>query len=305
MSNEIKQDNLLTLSRGLQVTRREILTTGGATLVGLMFGGNVFANLLSQQAMPAGVTTVSGAKKPVFVPAAGSTDPVAHSIAESLFWLDQEAEHAKFFIMHMPSPELDAERAQAQQFQTDFTNQLEKVRSASLDRSNLMTFNQSTSELVKRFLDVKRKMEEAQKSGQLKSLAYPTFFEHTALEGERFAKRLDSFSRGKVELDRSEVVNFWTRIMADHADFVAHLLDPEERLLVEKAMKTSKAWREVKGAGGSTGKVKNSLDEFIAFKKTAQQGIEAGKIKSIIHPLLADHVLREALKFSDELKRVA
>ncbi|MCA1592771.1 MAG: hypothetical protein LC754_09005 [Acidobacteria bacterium] len=38
----------------------------------------------------------------VFVPAMGSTDPVAHSLAESLFWLDQELEHTKFFIMHMP-----------------------------------------------------------------------------------------------------------------------------------------------------------------------------------------------------------
>jgi len=55
----------------------------------------------------------------------------------------------------------------------------------------------------------------------------------------------------------------------------------------------------------SEDKVKDSLDEFITFKKTAQAGVEAGQIKSIIHPLLADHVLREALKFSDELKRVS
>jgi hypothetical protein len=40
-------------------------------------------------------------------PREGSADQVAHSLSDSLFWLDQEFEHTKFFIMHMPSPGLD------------------------------------------------------------------------------------------------------------------------------------------------------------------------------------------------------
>lgn len=290
---------------GLRFTRREVLTAGGAALISLPLRGSVLANVLGQDVTFPGVTTVSGAKKPVFVPAMGSTDPVAHSLAESLFWLDQEFEHTKFFIMHMPSPDLDTQRAQVMQFQNDFNARLSAVRAGGADRSNLAGFNRPTIELVRRFLDVKRQMEKEQEAGRLKSLAWPTFFEHVALEGERFANRLEKFSQGRVEMDRSEVVNFWSRIMADHADFIAHLLDPEERALVQKAMQTAGAWRGVKSGGGSKDKVKGSLDEFIAFKKTAQAGVEAGQIKSIIHPLLADHVLREALKFSDELKRTA
>jgi len=291
--------------RGFRFTRREVLTAGGAALISLPLRGSVLANILGQDVTFPGVTTVSGAKKPVFVPAPGSTDPVAHSLAESLFWLDQEFEHTKFFIMHMPSPDLDTQRAQVMQFQNDFNARLSAVRSGGADRSNLAGFNRPTIELVRRFLDVKRQMEKEQEAGRLKSLAWPTFFEHVALEGERFANRLEKFSQGRVEMDRSEVVNFWSRIMADHADFIAHLLDPEEKALVEKAMQTAGAWRAVKSGGGSKDKVKGSLDEFIAFKKTAQAGVEAGQIKSIIHPLLADHVLREALKFADELKRTA
>ena len=290
--------------RGLRFTRREVLTAGGAALISLPLRGSVLANVLGQDVTFPGVTTVSGAKKPVFVPAVGSTDPAAHSLAESLFWLDQEFEHTKFFIMHMPSPDLDTQRAQVMQFQNDFTARLNAVRSAPPDRANLATFNRPTIELVRRFLDVKRQMEKEQEAGRLKSLAWPTFFEHVALEGERFANRLEKFSQGRVEMDRGEVVGFWSRIMADHADFIAHLPDPEERALVQKAMQTAGAWRAAK-SGGSKDKVKDSLDEFIAFKKTAQAGVEAGQIKSIIHPLLADHVLREALKFSDELKRVS
>jgi hypothetical protein len=290
-----------------RLNRREVLLGGGAALVGLTLSGDAlggaFTGLLGQNQTFPGVTTVSGAKKPVYVAAMGSTDPVAHSLAESLFWLDQEFEHTKFFIMHMPSPDLDTQRAQVMQFQSDFNARLSAVRSGGADRSNLAAFNRPTIELVRRFLDVKRQMEKEQEAGRLKSLAWPTFFEHVALEGERFANRLEKFSGGKVEMDRSEVVNFWTRIMADHADFIAHLLDPEEKALVQKAMQTAGTWRGLKG--GSKDKVDDTLDGFITFKKTAQAGVEAGQIKSIIHPLLADHVLREALKFSDELKRVS
>jgi hypothetical protein len=288
--------------RGLRFTRREVLTAGGAALIGLSLRDSVLANVLGQGMTFPGVTTVSGAKKPVFVPAPGSTDPVAHSLAESLFWLDQEFEHTKFFIMHMPSPDLDPQRAQVMQFQNDFNARLSAVRSGGADSSNLASFNRPTIELVRRFLDVKRQMEKEQEAGRLKSLAWPTFFEHVALEGERFANRLEKFSQGRVEMDRGEVVGFWTRIMADHADFIAHLLDPEEKALVQKAMQTAGTWRTLEG--GSKDKVDDTLDSFIAFKKTAGAGVESGQIKSIIHPLLADHVLREALKFADELKRV-
>jgi len=292
---------------GSGVARREVLTAGGAALVGLSLGGDAVGRALTrmfgQDAALPGVTTLTGAKKPVYVPAMGSRDPVAHTLAESLFWLDQEFEHAKFFIMHMPSPDLDPQRQTVMQMQDSIGAQLTKVRAGGATAGDLAAFNRPTIELVRRFLDVKRQMEKEQEAGRLKSLAWPTFFEHVALEGERFANRLEKFSQGKVEYDRSEVLNFWTRIMADHADFVAHLLDPEEKALIQKAMQSAGAWRGMKG--GSKDKVDDQLDSFITFKKTAQAGVEAGKIKSIIHPLLADHVLREALKFSDELKRTA
>jgi hypothetical protein len=290
-------------TEGLTISRREVLLAGGAALVSLSVRGTALAGLPGPQATFPGVSVVSGAKKPVYVPAAGSTDPVAHSLADSLFWLDQETEHAKLFVMHMPSPDLDPQRRQAMQFQDQLSSQLQKVQRGRLDRGTLADTNRSTGELVRRFLDFKHTAQRMQESGQLKSLAWPTFFEHVALEGERFAKRLDQFSAGNVGLERGEVLDFWSRIMADHADFVAHLLDPAEKALIQKAMDAATQWRAAKGMDAA--KVDGTLDEFIAFKKTAQAGVEGGKIKSIIHPILADHVLREALKFSDELKRVS
>jgi hypothetical protein len=40
-----------------------------------------------------------------------------------------------------------------------------------------------------------------------------------------------------------------------------------------------------------------SVKSLRDFKKTARELIEACRIKSIIHPLLADHVFREAERF--------
>jgi len=49
--------------------------------------------------------------------------------------------------------------------------------------------------------------------------------------------------------------------------------------------------------------VMSAAQTILDFKTQAVRDIEAGRIKSIIEPRLADHVRREALKFLNELKR--
>jgi hypothetical protein len=293
------------------ITRRKILAAGGATLVGATLLGPLLENALGQamsgqDAQRRGITSKGGGMKPTFLPEAGSTDPVAHSVAENLFWNEQLMEHAKFFVMLMPGPELAGPRGQAEQSQQTFSGQLEKARAASLDKSNYAAFNRSTVELVKPFVDFKHKMREEQAEGRLQSLVWPSFFEHTAREAERFTKRLDQFSRGDTSVDMKEAAEFWTIIMGEHADFIAHLLDPEENALIQKAMQTGAAFRQMhKSVPSSKGPVEKAVDDIIDFKTAAEKGIQTGKIKSIIHPALADHVRREALKAADELKRAA
>jgi hypothetical protein len=76
----------------------------------------------------------------------------------------------------------------------------------------------------------------------------------------------------------------------------AHLLDPEENALIQKAMQTSQAFRQMqKNVPSSKGPVEKAVDDIIDFKTAAEKGIQTGKIKSIIHPTLADHVRREAI----------
>jgi hypothetical protein len=299
----------VTSSQG--ISRRKMLIAGGTTLVGATLLGPLLETTIGQtingqDIRRRGITSKGGGMKPTFLPEADSKDPVAHSIAENLFWNEQMMEHAKFFVMLMPGPELAAPRGQAEQFQQTFAGQLEKSRAASLDRSNYETFNRSTVELVKPYADFKHKMRDEQASGRLQSLVWPSFFEHTAREAERFSRRLEQFSRGDTSVDRKESAEFWTIIMGEHADFIAHLLDPEENALIQKAMQTSSAFRQMhKSVPSSKGPVEKAVDDIIDFKTAAEKGIQTGKIKSIIHPTLADHVRREALKAADELKRAA
>ncbi len=101
--------------------------------------------------------------------------------------------------------------------------------------------------------------------------------------------------------------------MDDHAQFMAHLLDPDERQLVDTCFNTSKLFDELHNicvvdnsqctGAPETATILSAAESILEFKTQAVRGIEAGRIKSIIDPRLADHVRREALKFVSELKR--
>ena len=99
-------------------------------------------------------------------------------------------------------------------------------------------------------------------------------------------------------------MDFWARIMEDHSEFIAHLLDPQEKVLIAASRKSAELFAKLR-ADKPEGKTKALAEgqAMVAFKTTATKGIEEGKIKSIIHPTLADRVRREAVKFVDELKR--
>jgi hypothetical protein len=148
-------------------------------------------------------------------------------------------------------------------------------------------------------------MEQAQTSGQMHSLVWPSFFDHTRKEAERFTRRLDQLNRGEAGFSRAEVVPFWADKMEEHSLFIAHLLDPDERVLIEAAEESAETFAGLEAApgGGSSDAASSAAQLIINFKTAAARGIDSGAIDSIIHPALADHVRREAVRFQDELNR--
>lgn len=244
--------------------------------------------------------------KPVILPKLGSNDPVALSIAEGTFWNEQMMEHSQFFIMLMPGPELALQRSDAERFQQTFASQLEKTRTAKLDLDNFAAFNRANIELLKPYSDWQKRLSEEQASGKLMSLVWSTFFDHTATETDHLCSRLEQFSRGDTSTGLKETASFWTQIMGEHSDFIAHLLDPEEGDLIMKAMRAAEGFHKAHAnPSGSKDPLETMVDEIIDFKTAAEKGIIMGQIKSILHPSLADHVRREALKAADDLRRAA
>lgn len=98
---------------------------------------------------------------------------------------------------------------------------------------------------------------------------------------------------------------FWNRIMAEHAKFIRGLLDPTEEPLFNTANRFGNQFDELTQAAlkavnnpALAGKVREeSLHATLQlrdFKSAGTAGILQCKIKGMILPLLADHVLREA-----------
>ena len=82
--------------------------------------------------------------------------------------------------------------------------------------------------------------------------------------------------------------------------FIRGLLDPTEEDLINTADSFAKDYSNLLSACNSAQRrtlQTSSLDEtlkFRDFKMVGTKGIEECKIRSVILPLLADHVLREA-----------
>lgn len=99
--------------------------------------------------------------------------------------------------------------------------------------------------------------------------------------------------------------------MEDHAEFIDGLLDPTEEDLKEIAEALAETFEKILDKKCNKNNEKEILDkslkateEIIDFKKASTEGLLACKIKSIIIPLLGDHVLREANHYLRILKEI-
>ena len=305
------------------VTRRQMVCIGGVTLVATSVGLGGCASVMSKVGLPifpraelgpvrptmvagAHVGTLNGGSKPIFVTLPGSRDPVAHSIADTLFWGDIMMEHAMFFVMLMPGAELAGPRGQAAQFQKRFGDHLATLRRGRFGAGDYVAFNRATQNLVQSFIGFKQSMHDAQASGRMSSLVWPSFFDHTRKEAERFTRRLEQLNRGDPTYIRGEVIPFWADKMEEHSLFIDQLLDPDEKLLKEVSQTSAAAFAKLEAAPpASKDPALAAAQTIIDFKTAAEKDIKTGQIKSIIHPALADHVRREAVRFKDELMRAA
>ncbi len=135
---------------------------------------------------------------------------------------------------------------------------------------------------------------------------YPSLIEHILHEAELYLSFIIKLqNRESISFNVLEQEVFWNHIMGDHAKFIHGLLDPSEDVLIKKAeyfaeqfeMLTNEAIQSFENNQDYSQLKLSTIQatrELRDFKEKGIEGILGCKIKSIILPLLADHVLREA-----------
>ncbi|HHW49207.1 MAG TPA: DUF2935 domain-containing protein [Clostridiaceae bacterium] len=138
---------------------------------------------------------------------------------------------------------------------------------------------------------------------------YQELLEHITYEAEYYMEILRSLqARTLPKKTLCEELNFWNHVMGDHAEFIDGMLDPTEKSLKETAKATAETFEKlvencVEAAENQIiNRSLESTEEIRDFKRASTEGILNCKIKSIIPPLLADHVLREANHYLRLLK---
>lgn len=247
------------------------------------------------------------------------TEFVERSLEEIRFWSRIMKEHSLFLRLGFRCEDTQL-IAEANQFFRIF-ERIEQQSHAYTNQTDPMTIRSFNSEVQLAATNIyafKRKVLGLILSCQLPGgNNFPLLVDHISREANYFRKRLIELNAGKLQPLADAIIKenvFFLRIMADHAKFIGHLLDPSERKLVDIARNFSNDFdellfqaRDLDGMRPYSQTVP-MLDQFLDqnrvsvvslrdFKKTARELIEECKIKSIIHPLLADHVYREADHF--------
>jgi len=141
---------------------------------------------------------------------------------------------------------------------------------------------------------------------------YPHMLDHLIREAKLYKSILNSLVNKKIPSQTPcDEMNFWNHIMEDHGEFIEGLLDPTEEELKEIAEELAETFEKILEEKCTNTSEKNILnkslkatEEIRDFKKTATEDLLGCKIKSIIPPLLADHVLREANHYLRMLKEI-
>ena len=172
--------------------------------------------------------------------------------------------------------------------------------------------NREAKVLLDGLIAFKRKVLNGVLSCDIFTVNYPLLIEHILREATLYRDHLASIENGKdIDQDLRETELFWNQIMLEHALFIRGLLDPAENKLVQTANNFAHEYDALlKSARQATDMTIASITDatlqettkYRDFKQAGTEGIAECKIRSIILPLLADHVLREANHYIRLLK---
>lgn len=173
--------------------------------------------------------------------------------------------------------------------------------------------NRRALQLLQELITLKENILDEVGKGKLYHASYPLLIQHILREAKLYSTMIEDLMREDCtsynKLKQTE--EFWNQIMMEHALFIRGMLDPSETELIATANQfaneyeallegeRAQDWRLMQGI------TQKSLEETLRYQKFKTAGVEGilnCKIASVILPLLADHVLREANHYIRLLK---
>lgn len=178
------------------------------------------------------------------------------------------------------------------------------------------TVNQRAITLINAIINFKTDILNNVLSCSMFTANYPLLIDHILREAKLYLSTIQRIqNREEVDIEKEiyEQELFWNRIMAEHSKFIRGLLDPTEEALIDTADDFAEEFDALTAA------VQEAIDKCLPIDKITDQSLEATKeirdfnaqgtdglldcqIRSIIIPLLGDHVLRESNHFIRLLK---
>lgn len=147
---------------------------------------------------------------------------------------------------------------------------------------------------------------------QLFTFNYPLLLRHILREARLYRDIVEQLmgNRSLSYQNLYETETFWNQIMMEHAWFIRGLLDPTEKEFIKTADEFSEEYARLLHAAckqdcRADSMAQKALKETLRyrdFKASGTKGILDCQISSVILPLLADHVLREANHYIRILK---
>ena len=174
-------------------------------------------------------------------------------------------------------------------------------------RCQIHRMNQMARKLLDGLIAFKEQILENALCGKMFTVNYPLLLEHIIREAKLYRDCIQILEKDGCLTSRSmkDTECFWNRIMMEHALFIRGLLDPCETQLFDTADGFAKDFSALISCCQNGQNQTDVLEKTIQlrdFKAAGAQGIQQCKIRSVILPLLADHVLREANHYIRILK---
>lgn len=173
--------------------------------------------------------------------------------------------------------------------------------------------NKKAKKLVNGLIKLKMKILDEMLCCKLFTVNYPLLIEHIIREANLYLSYIESLDN-EEDIEKKSIKEqelFWDEIMMEHALFIRGLLDPSEYELVDTSNEFAKEYSDLiddtkkftkETLFSITRETLVETKKFKDFKEAGTTGIENCEIKSVILPLLADHVLREANHYIRLLK---